>query len=96
MADDSTSEGMMPEQTLTIALPPAIHAALADVARSEGRPIESVAVDAIAEHVASSFELRARILRGTADIAAGRVVPHEEVMADLHRIIDDYERKQAP
>jgi predicted transcriptional regulator len=74
--------------TLTITLTPALGEGLAEVARAEGREPESVALDAIAEHVAATLEMRARILRGEADIAAGRTVPHEEVMADLARLLD--------
>jgi predicted transcriptional regulator len=78
--------------TLTVTLPASIGESLADVARAEGRAPESVAVDAIAEHVAAALELRAKILRGEADVAAGRVVPHEEVMADLDRMIESAKR----
>lgn len=72
---------------LTVALPASIGSALADVARAEGRSPEAVALDAIAEHCAMLLEMRAKILRGEADVAAGRVVSHEEVMADLDRMI---------
>lgn len=78
----------MSDTTLTITLTPDLGARLAELARAEGRAPESVALDAIAEHVAAALEMRARILRGEADIAAGRVVPHEEVMADLARLLD--------
>ena len=78
----------MSDTTLTITLTPDLGASLAELARAEGRAPESVALDAIAEHVAAALEMRARILRGEADIAAGRVVPHEEVMADLARLLD--------
>jgi len=72
---------------IQVELPDAVGRALADLARAEGRAPESVAVDAIAEHVAAAFELRAAILRGEADVAAGRVVGHEAVMAGLDQII---------
>ena len=78
----------MSDTTLTITLTPDLGASLAELARAEGRAPESVALDAIAEHVAAALEMRARILRGEADIAAGRVVPHEEVLADLARLLD--------
>ena len=81
--------------TLTVTLPASIGEGLADVARAEGRAPESVAVDAIAEHVAAALELRAKILRGEAHVAAGRVVPHEEVMADLDRMIDSAKRARS-
>jgi predicted transcriptional regulator len=74
--------------TLTVTVPDAVGESLADVARHEGRTAESVAADAIAEHVAAALELRAKILRGEADIAAGRVIPHEEVMEELARVLD--------
>lgn len=75
------------DTTLTISLPGSIGDSLAEVARVEGRAPESVALDAIAGHVAAALELRAKIIRGEADIAAGRTVPHEEVMAELERMI---------
>jgi predicted transcriptional regulator len=78
----------MSEQKLTVTLTPGLGESLADVARAEGRSPESVALDAITEHVAAALQMRARILRGEADIAAGRVVPHEEVIADLARVLD--------
>jgi predicted transcriptional regulator len=46
-----------------------------------------VAVDAIAEHRAMPLEMRAKILRGEADIAAGRSFSHKEVRADLRGIV---------
>ena len=81
--------------SLTITLPASIGTGLADVARTEGRAPESVAVDAIAEHVACAMEMRAKILRGEADFAAGRVVEHEEVVADLNRMLDALDRSGA-
>ncbi|WP_439595103.1 CopG family ribbon-helix-helix protein [Falsiroseomonas sp.] len=85
----------MVETSLTVSLPPTLSDALAEMARAEGRPPESLVVDAVAQHVASALELRACILRGEADLAAGRVVPHEEVMADLDAIIAAAEERTA-
>jgi predicted transcriptional regulator len=79
---------------LTVALPTSIGTALADLARAEGRSPEAVAVDAIAEHCAMLLEMRAKILRGEADIAAGRTFPHEEVMADLREIVATARRSE--
>ncbi|MGX9965171.1 CopG family ribbon-helix-helix protein [Roseomonas sp. F4] len=78
----------MAEMNLTVSLPETIGDALAEMARAEGRAPESLVLDAVAEHVAASLEMRARILRGEADLAAGRIVPHEEVMASLRGIVD--------
>ncbi|TCZ59812.1 CopG family ribbon-helix-helix protein [Roseicella aquatilis] len=82
----------MGEATITVTLTPGLGEDLAEIARREGRSAESVALDAITEHVAVSLEMRASILRGEADVAAGRTVAHEEVMADLARMLDDADR----
>jgi predicted transcriptional regulator len=82
----------MSSDSLTIALPPGLAASLADLAQGAGRSPESVAIDAIAEHVAVALEMRASIQRGQADVVAGRVVSHEDVMADLADILDAADR----
>jgi predicted transcriptional regulator len=76
-----------PDTPIALALPHPIGDSLADVARYEGRTPEAVALDAIAEHCAAMLEMRAKILRGEADVAAGRIASHEEVMADLNAIV---------
>jgi predicted transcriptional regulator len=78
----------MGDTRLTVTLTPGLGETLAEIARAEGRSPELVALDAITEHVAANLEMRAKILRGEADIAAGRVVSHEEAMAELARVID--------
>jgi predicted transcriptional regulator len=75
------------DMPMTVALPASIGAAPSDLARAEGRSPEAVAVDAIAEHRAMPLEMRAKILRGEADIAAGRSFSHKEVRADLRGIV---------
>lgn len=68
---------------LTIDLPEELGASIAALATAEGRAPEAVALDALASHMAEQLELRARMLRGEADIAAGRVVSNELVMAEM-------------
>jgi len=68
---------------LTIDIPDALGADIVAMAAAEGRAPEAVALDALASHIAEQLELRARLLRGEADIAAGRVVPHDVVMAEM-------------
>jgi predicted transcriptional regulator len=77
----------MADMNLTVSLPQTTGDALSDMARAEGRAPGSLVLDTVAEHVAASLEMWARILRGGADLAAGRVVPHEEVIAGLRGIV---------
>ncbi|MBY0331835.1 MAG: hypothetical protein K2X49_14320 [Acetobacteraceae bacterium] len=86
----------MVDSTLKVTLTPGLSETLAEIARTEGRSPELVALDAITEHVAANLEMRAKILRGEADIAAGRVLSHEEAMAELARVLDaaDKAKKQ--
>ena len=81
-------DGPIDPTELKLQLPAAIHDALADIARGQGRSPQSVALDAIAAHCAAALELRASILRGEADFAAGRVVDHEDVIAGLRSIVE--------
>lgn len=68
---------------LTIEIPDALGASIAAEAAAEGRAPEALALDALAEHMAELLEIRARLLRGEADIAAGRTVPNDAVMAEM-------------
>ena len=88
--DDATSA-----EHLALEIPSTIHKALTEIARVEGRTLQSVAVDAIAEHCAAALEMRASILRGEADVAAGRMIPHEDVIAGLRDIIESARTSRA-
>jgi predicted transcriptional regulator len=77
----------MADMNLTVSLPQSTGDAVTDMARAQGRAPASLVLDAVAEHVAASPGMCARILRGDANLAAGRVVPHEKVIAGLRGIV---------
>lgn len=69
--------------TLTLRLPPELKARLGELAERTHRTKSFLAGEAIAGYVERELEIIAGVERGLADMKAGRVVAHEDVMADL-------------
>ena len=70
--------------TLTLRLPPELKARLGELAERTQRTKSFLAGEAIAGYVERELEIIAGIERGLADMKAGRVIAHEDVMAELN------------
>jgi len=73
----------MASTTLTVRLTPELKDRLGKLAERTRRTRSFLAGEAIAGYVERELEIVAGIERGLADMKAGRVVPHERVMADI-------------
>ncbi|HYZ31686.1 MAG TPA: ribbon-helix-helix protein, CopG family [Crenalkalicoccus sp.] len=69
--------------TLSVNLSDDLAERLQRMAREARSTPEDLILAALRERLAEEDALAAAIARGEADIAAGRVVPHEEVMREL-------------
>lgn len=79
--------------TLSVRLPSETKDQLATLAVKTRRTSSFLASEAIADYVARELEIIAGIEAGLADVAAGRFVSHEDVMAEAFAIIEAAERK---
>ncbi len=85
----------MPSATMTIRVPAEVRDKLGRLAQDTRRSRSYLAAEAVAAYVERELAIVEGIKQGLADVAAGRVTPHEEVMAQLHAIIDEAQRKRA-
>lgn len=81
--------------TMTIRVSPDVKEKLDRIAIDTRRSKSFLAGEAVAAYVERELEIIDGIKRGMADVAAGRVVPHEQVMAEARQIIADAKRKKA-
>lgn len=77
----------MASTTLTVRLPPELKDRLGELAERTRRTKSFLAEEAIAGYVERELEIVSGIERGLDDMKAGRVVPHEDVMADIDATI---------
>ena len=77
----------MASTTLTVRLTPELKARLGKLAERTRRTKSFLAGEAIGDYVERELEIVAGIERGLDDMKAGRVVPHDEVMADIDATI---------
>ncbi len=84
----------MTSTTLTVRLSPELKARLGKLAERTQRSKSFLAGEAIDGYVARELEIVAGIERGLDDMKAGRVVPHEDVMADIDATIKKAEPKR--
>ena len=73
--------------TLTVRLDDDVKERLGRLASHTRRTRSFLAAEAIEAYVAREIEIVEGIERGRADVAAGRVVPHDEAMAELEAVI---------
>lgn len=78
-----------PKMSSPVALSDATAAKLDDLARRTGRSRLVLAEEAVAGYVDREFEIIAGVERGLADMAAGRVTPHDEAMRQIRATIAD-------
>ena len=81
--------------TMTIRVRPDVKEKLDRIASDTQRSKSFLAGEAVAAYVERELEIIDGIKRGMADVAAGRVVPHEQVMAEARQIIAEAKRKKA-
>ena len=86
---------MTASTTMTIRVRPDVKEKLDRIASGTQRSKSFLAGEAVAAYVERELEIIDGIKRGMADVAAGRVVPHEQVMAEARQIIADAKRKKA-
>jgi predicted transcriptional regulator len=78
----------MASTTLTVRLTPELKARLGKLAERTQRTKSFLAGEAIGNYVERELEIVAGIERGLDDMKAGRVVAHEDVMADIDATIE--------
>lgn len=86
---------MSSSTTLTVRLRPKLKNELGKLAKRARRTKSFLAGEAIADYIAREREIIEGIERGLADMRAGRLVPHEEAMAELNATIAKARRKRA-
>ncbi len=79
---------MTASTTLTLRLTPELKAKLDRMADYTRRSKSFLAAEAIERYVDRELQIVEMIRAGQADIAAGRVVSHDEVMAEMDEIIE--------
>jgi predicted transcriptional regulator len=74
--------------TMTIRISPDVKAKLGRLAQGTRRSRSFLASEAVEAYVDRELEIIDGIQRGLADVAAGRVVPHGEAMAEIRAVIE--------
>jgi len=86
---------MTASTTMTIRVSPETKQKLERIAGETRRSKSFLAAEAVSAYVERELEIIDGIRRGMADAAAGRVVPHDEAMAEIDAVIDAAEAKRA-
>lgn len=80
--------------TMTIRVTPETKQKLEQIAGETRRSKSFLAAEAVSDYVDRELEIIDGIKRGRADVKAGRVAPHEQVMAEARKIVADARRKK--
>ena len=86
---------MTASTTMTIRMSADLKEKLGRLAQSSRRSKSFLAAEALETYVDRELRIIAGIERGLADMRAGRVTPHEEVMDRVDRIIAEARRGRA-
>jgi predicted transcriptional regulator len=86
---------MAASTTMTIRVRPDVKEKLDRIASDTRRSKSFLAGEAVAAYVDRELEIVEGIKRGMADAEAGRVVPHDEAMAEIYALIEAAEAKRA-
>jgi predicted transcriptional regulator len=81
--------------TTTIRVTPETKQKLERIAADTRRSKSFLAAEAVTAYVDRELEIIGGIKRGLADVEAGRVVPHEQVMAEARQIVAKAKKKAA-
>lgn len=80
--------------TMTIRLPAELKEKLDRLADGTRRSRSFLAAEAVSSYVERELAIIEGIQRGLADVAAGRVTPHDDVMAQAREVIAEARRKR--
>lgn len=83
------------DMMMTIRLTADLKEKLGRLAENTRRPQSYLATEALEAYVNHELQIIEAIKRGLADMEAGRVTPHEEVMARADQIIAEARQKRA-
>ena len=86
---------MTASATMTIRVSPETKSKLERIAADTRRSKSFLAAEAVSAYVDRELEIIDGVKRGMADAEAGRVVPHDEAMAEIHAVIDAAEARRA-
>lgn len=81
--------------TITVRIPVELREKLDRLAKAMERSRSYIAAEALEIYTRFELEIVEGILEGLEDVKAGRVVPHEQVMAEVQAIIDAAQAKQS-
>jgi predicted transcriptional regulator len=81
--------------TITVRVTPDLKEKLGRLAQSTRRTSSFLAAEAVEAYVNRELQIIEGIQRGLADMEAGRVTPHDEVMARAEQIIAEARQKRA-
>ncbi|AXA42099.1 CopG family ribbon-helix-helix protein [Rhizobium leguminosarum] len=82
--------------TMTIRVRPDVKEKLDRIAADTQRSKSFLAGEAVAAYVERELEIIEGIKRGMADAEAGRVIPHEQAVAEMREVIKDAKRRKTP
>lgn len=82
--------------TMTIRVRPDVKEKLDRIAADTQRSKSFLAGEAVAAYVERELEIIDGIKRGMADAEAGRLIPHEQAVAEMREIIEDAKRRKTP
>ncbi|HMF67356.1 MAG TPA: CopG family ribbon-helix-helix protein [Phyllobacterium sp.] len=85
---------MTASTTMTIRVPSDVKEKLTKLAHDTRRSKSYLAAEAVSAYVDHELEIIEGIHRGRADVEAGRVVSHAQVMAEARQIIADAKKVQ--
>lgn len=85
---------MSESTTMTIRVSRDVKEKLERIATDTRRSKSFLAGEAVSTYVDRELEIIEGIKRGLADVKAGRVVPHEQVMAEARKIIAEAKGKK--
>lgn len=86
---------MSASTTMTIRVSPEVKEKLDRIATDTRRSKSFLAGEAVSAYVDRELEIIDGIKSGMADAAAGRVIPHEQAVAEMRQVIEDAKRKKA-
>jgi predicted transcriptional regulator len=84
----------MTTSTMTIRVSTTVKEKLERLAHDTRRSKSFLAAEAVSAYVERELEIIEGIQRGLADVEAGRVVPHAQVMAEARQIIADAKKSR--
>jgi predicted transcriptional regulator len=83
---------MSASATMTIRIPADVKEKLDRLAHGARRSRSYLAAEAVSAYVARELEIIEGVQRGLADVAAGRVVSHDDAMAEIRQAIEAADR----